>query len=78
MRRPGAVRPLPVRVEHGVVSHHSGVRLTSDEVANGWALGCQAVIKGDAVIFVPEQEKVEVEYIAKTVGAERIALAAEF
>ena len=67
-----------VRVEHGVVSHHSGVRLTSDEIDRGWALGCQSVIKGDAVIFVPEQEKVEVEYVTKTIGAERIALAAEF
>ena len=67
-----------VRVEHGIVSHHSGVRLTSDEIDHGWALGCQAVIKGDAVIFVPEQEKIEVEYVTKTIGAERIALAAEF
>jgi uncharacterized 2Fe-2S/4Fe-4S cluster protein (DUF4445 family) len=67
-----------VRVEHGGVSHRSGVRLSSAELEEGWALGCQAVIKGDAVIFVPEQEKVEIEFITKTVGAERIALAAEF
>lgn len=67
-----------VRVEHGGISHRSGVRLSSAELEEGWALGCQAVVKGDAVIFVPEQEKVEIEFITKTVGAERIALAAEF
>jgi uncharacterized 2Fe-2S/4Fe-4S cluster protein (DUF4445 family) len=67
-----------VQVEHGAVSHRSGVRLSSAELAQGWALGCQAVIKGDAVVLVPEQEKVELEFITKTVGAERVALAAEF
>ena len=67
-----------VKVEHGGISHRSGVRLNSAEIAEGWALACQAVVKGDAVVFVPEQEKVEVEFITKTVGAERIALAADF
>jgi uncharacterized 2Fe-2S/4Fe-4S cluster protein (DUF4445 family) len=67
-----------VRVEHGGISHRSGVRLSSAELEQGWALGCQAVVKGDAVVFVPEQEKVEVEFVTKTVGAERIALAAEY
>jgi uncharacterized 2Fe-2S/4Fe-4S cluster protein (DUF4445 family) len=67
-----------VRVEHGAVSHRSGVRLTSAELEEGWALGCQAVIKGDAVVHVPEQERVELEFVPEAVGAERIALAAEF
>jgi uncharacterized 2Fe-2S/4Fe-4S cluster protein (DUF4445 family) len=67
-----------VRVEHGAISHRRGVRLTSAELEEGWALGCQAVVKGDAVVFVPEQEKVEVEFVTKTVGAERIALATDF
>ncbi len=67
-----------VRVEHGAISHRSGVRLTPAELEEGWALGCQAVVKGDAVVFVPEQERIEIEFITKTVGAERIALAAEF
>jgi uncharacterized 2Fe-2S/4Fe-4S cluster protein (DUF4445 family) len=67
-----------VKVEHGAISHRSGVRLTSAEMDEGWALGCQAVVKGDAVVFVPEQEQVEIEFTTQTVGAERIALAAEF
>jgi len=67
-----------VKVEHGAISHRSAARLSSAEREEGWALGCQAVIKGDAVIHVPEQEAIEVEFITKTVGAERVALAAEF
>jgi uncharacterized 2Fe-2S/4Fe-4S cluster protein (DUF4445 family) len=67
-----------VKVQHGAISHRSSVRLSSAELEEGWALGCQAVIKGDAVVFIPEQEKVEVEFITKTVGAERIALAAQY
>ncbi len=67
-----------VKVEHGAVSHRSGARLTAAEMEEGWALGCQAVVKGDAVVLVPEQEAVEVEFITQAVGAERIALAAEF
>jgi uncharacterized 2Fe-2S/4Fe-4S cluster protein (DUF4445 family) len=67
-----------VKVEHGAISHRSGVRLSSAEMEEGWALGCQAVIKGDAIVLVPEQEKVGVEIQAQTVGAERIALAVQF
>jgi uncharacterized 2Fe-2S/4Fe-4S cluster protein (DUF4445 family) len=67
-----------VKVEHGAISHRSGVRLTSAEIDEGWALGCQAVVKGDAVVIVPEQEEAEIQVAAPTVGAERIALAAEF
>ena len=67
-----------VKIEHGAISHRSGARLSSAEREEGWALGCQAVIKGDAIVHVPEQEAVEVEFITKTVGAERVALAAEF
>ncbi|HSJ54088.1 MAG TPA: ASKHA domain-containing protein, partial [Anaerolineae bacterium] len=67
-----------VKIEHGAISHRSGARLSSAEREEGWALGCQSVIKGDAIVHVPEQEAVEVKFITKTVGAERVALAAEF
>jgi len=67
-----------VKVEHGAISHRSSARLSSAEREEGWALGCQAVIKGDAVIVVPEQERMEIAFVTATVGAERIALAAEF
>ena len=67
-----------VKVEHGSVSHRGGVRLSTMDREQGWALGCQTVIKGDLVVFIPEQEKVEVEFKPKVIGSERIALAAEF
>lgn len=67
-----------VRIEHGAVSRRSSTRLTAAEVDQGWALACQTVIKGDAIVYLPEQEKVDVEFVTKAVGAERIALAAEF
>jgi uncharacterized 2Fe-2S/4Fe-4S cluster protein (DUF4445 family) len=67
-----------VKIEHGAISHRSGARLSSADREGGWALGCQAVVKGDAIVHVPEQEAVEVKFITKAVGAERVALAAEF
>jgi uncharacterized 2Fe-2S/4Fe-4S cluster protein (DUF4445 family) len=67
-----------VKVEHGSISHRRSTRLTAADLEEGWALGCQGVVKGDAVVFVPEQEKVGIELTAKTAGAERIALAAQY
>jgi uncharacterized 2Fe-2S/4Fe-4S cluster protein (DUF4445 family) len=67
-----------VKVEHGNISHRRSTRLTSADLEEGWALGCQAVVKGDAVVFVPEQEKVGIELTTEIAGAERIALAAEY
>jgi uncharacterized 2Fe-2S/4Fe-4S cluster protein (DUF4445 family) len=46
-------------VEEGSVSQRPNVHLDADEVAEGWVLACQAEIEGDAVVFVPPQEKVE-------------------
>ena len=48
-----------LRVEQGPVSQRPNVHLDADEVADGWVLACQAVIKGDVVVSVPPQEKVE-------------------
>jgi uncharacterized 2Fe-2S/4Fe-4S cluster protein (DUF4445 family) len=67
-----------VRVEHGAISHRSGVRLNAGELEQGWALGCQAVVKGDAVIFIPETEEVVSDFVAEAGGAERVALTADF
>jgi len=67
-----------VKVESGSISHRSGARISPDEEAEGWVLGCQSVVKGDAVVLVPEQDKTDLEFVTKPVGAERVALAAEF
>ena len=49
-----------VIVEDGAgVRRRSTLRLTSDDLAAGYALACQTVVEGDAVITVPPQEKIE-------------------
>jgi len=48
-----------VVVESGTVRRRSMIRLTAADVEANYALACQSVIEADAVIFVPEQEKIE-------------------
>lgn len=43
----------------GGVRRRSTVRLTADDLAAGYALACQTVVEGDAVITIPPQEKIE-------------------
>ncbi len=48
-----------VRVMDGDVRRRSSLRLSSEDVAKGYALACQTVIEGDVNIEVPPQEKIE-------------------
>lgn len=48
-----------VIVEEGPVQRHSTERLSSDDVAAGYALACQTAVDGDVVVTVPPQEKIE-------------------
>ncbi|TET30221.1 MAG: DUF4445 domain-containing protein [Anaerolineales bacterium] len=48
-----------VKVEEGVVRKRSTIRLNADDLESGWALACQSLIEGDAVISIPEQERIE-------------------
>ena len=41
------------------IRRRSTVRLTPDDLAAGYALACQTVVEGDAVITIPPQEKIE-------------------
>jgi uncharacterized 2Fe-2S/4Fe-4S cluster protein (DUF4445 family) len=41
------------------VRRRSTLRLTSDDLDAGYALACQTVIEGDAVVTIPPQEKIE-------------------
>ena len=41
------------------VRRRSTLRLSSQDIESGYALACQSVVEGDAVIAVPPQEKVE-------------------
>jgi uncharacterized 2Fe-2S/4Fe-4S cluster protein (DUF4445 family) len=67
-----------IQVEMGEISHRRGVRLSQSERDAGEALACQAVIKGDVVVVVPDEAEVEQLVEREAIGAERIALAAEF
>ena len=48
-----------VQVTEGDVRRRSSLRLTSADVAHGFALACQSVIEGDIYVIVPPQEKIE-------------------
>jgi uncharacterized 2Fe-2S/4Fe-4S cluster protein (DUF4445 family) len=65
-------------VEHGPVSRRPSAKLSPTEEKEGYALACQAVVKGDVILFVPEQEKIERRIAEEAKGAERIALPLDF
>lgn len=65
-------------MEHGPVSRRPSAKLSPAEEAEGYALACQSVVKGDVILFVPEQEKIERRIAEEAKGAERIALPLEF
>ncbi|GAB4453997.1 MAG: ASKHA domain-containing protein [Anaerolineae bacterium] len=48
-----------VRVLDGEVRRRSTVRLSAEDVAEGWALACQTTVLGDVTVEVPPQEQVE-------------------
>ena len=48
-----------VIVEQGAVRRRSTIRLTADDMAEGHALACQAVVEGDARVRIPPQEQIE-------------------
>jgi uncharacterized 2Fe-2S/4Fe-4S cluster protein (DUF4445 family) len=48
-----------VIVEQGQARRRSTVRLSPQDVAEGYALACQTVIESDLVVTIPPQEKIE-------------------
>ncbi|MCB0048349.1 MAG: 2Fe-2S iron-sulfur cluster binding domain-containing protein, partial [Caldilinea sp.] len=59
-----------VLVEQGTVRRRSNLRLSADDVAQGYCLACQTVIEGDARILIPPQEKIERRLVTdRTVAA---------
>ncbi len=48
-----------VQVTDGRVRQRSALRLSAEDVANGYVLACQAVVEGDVSIHVPPQETLE-------------------
>jgi len=48
-----------VLVKAGAVRRRSTLRLSSEDIAQGYALACQSVVEGDVSVYVPPQEKIE-------------------
>jgi len=48
-----------LQVTHGSVRRRSTIRLSEEDLAQGYALACQSVVEGDIQIAVPPQEKIE-------------------
>jgi uncharacterized 2Fe-2S/4Fe-4S cluster protein (DUF4445 family) len=48
-----------VQVVEGTVRRRSTLRLTTEDVVQGYGLACQTVVEGDVSVVVPPQEKVE-------------------
>ncbi len=59
-----------VKVTDGDVRRRSTLRLSSEDVAKGFALACQSVIESDASITVPPQEKIERRLTTDRIAAE--------
>lgn len=64
-----------VLVEQGTVRRRSNLRLSAEDVAQGYALACQTVIEGDARILIPPQERIERRLVTdRTVAAIEVPL----
>jgi uncharacterized 2Fe-2S/4Fe-4S cluster protein (DUF4445 family) len=48
-----------VRVTEGAVRRRSSLRLSSEDVEQGYALACQSVVEGDVKVTIPPQERIE-------------------
>jgi len=59
-----------VMVTSGDIRRRSTLRLSLDDIAQGYALACQTVVEGDVAIYVPPQEKIERRLTTDRVVAE--------
>ncbi len=48
-----------VQVKQGTIRRRSTLRLSAEDVEQGYALACQSIVEGDVAIYVPPQEKIE-------------------
>jgi len=66
-----------VLVRRGEVRRRSLLRLTREEIAEGWALACQSLVESDCVIYVPPQEAIERKLPTEKYAATEITLPVE-
>jgi len=61
-----------VKIEKGRVRRRSDLRLTTEDIEQGYTLACQSVVEGNLTVSVPPQEKIErrlvTDLTAKTVS----------
>lgn len=55
------------------IRRRSTIRLSADDLAAGYALACQTVVEGDAVVAIPPQEKIERRLVTDKTAA-RVSL----
>ncbi|MBN2502749.1 MAG: DUF4445 domain-containing protein [Anaerolineales bacterium] len=48
-----------VQITEGTARRRSSLRLSEEDIAEGYALACQTVIEGDVSVVVPPQEKIQ-------------------
>jgi uncharacterized 2Fe-2S/4Fe-4S cluster protein (DUF4445 family) len=48
-----------VQIAEGTARRRSTLRLSTEDIAQGYSLACQTVIEGDVSVIVPPQEKIE-------------------
>ena len=48
-----------IRIADGTIRRRSTLRLSTQDVEQGFALACQTVVEGDVAVVVPPQEKIE-------------------
>lgn len=63
-----------VLVKSGEVFRRSVSRLSRAELAEGWALACQTLVKSDTVVYVPPQEAIERGLTSEKRASEEITL----
>ncbi len=62
-----------VKVTAGAVRSRSTLRLSDEDVANGFTLACQAVVEGNIEVFVPPQDRLERRLTTDRTVAEVVA-----
>lgn len=59
-----------VQVTSGAVRRRSALRLSSEDIEQGFALACQTLIEDNVIIAIPPQEKIERRLTSDRVAAE--------
>jgi len=66
-----------VQVTSGNVKRRSTMRLSSEDVDQGYALACQTIVEGDVNVVVPPQEKIQQRLVTSQSAAE-VAVPADY